>query len=154
MVSLKTAFQLPEYLVSLAVFLMLLGCSEPPAGFVPVRGVIKTSAGSPLTNVEAIVRFDPYDPLFVDDGTAPPDLKTPQGTSCKGWLESDGSFTLTTQSHGVVAEFGHYKVHLVLFNPEKDNAQIPEKYQEYDASPWKAEITVNGKNEFEFVVEK
>ena len=109
--------------------------------------------GSPLADVEALVRFDPYDPDFVDDGTAPPDFKTPQGTSCTAWLQKDGRFVLSTHPYGEVAEFGHYKVQLVPFDPEKGGTKIPENNQLYELTPWKAEIKLDGKNEFEFVLE-
>jgi len=128
------------------------GCSPAPEGFVPANGVIKMADGSPLTGVEAVVRFNPYDPRTIDDGTLVFDYETPQGTSCSGWLTTDGQFTLKTRPHGKVAEVGHYKVILALLNPERDGTRIPKRYQLHESTPWTAEIKVDGKNEFEFVL--
>ena len=138
--------------IALLVCVMAMGCSGPPEGFVPATGAFKMADGSPLIDVQSMVRFDPYDPNFIDDGTAAPDFTTPQGTSCTAWLQADGQFVLTTHPYGKVAEFGHYKVQLVLFNLKQDGAKVPEIYRLFESTPWRAEIKVGEKNEFEFIV--
>jgi hypothetical protein len=134
--------------------LFTIGCWEQrPEGFVPVTGVFQYPNGSPLTDVPAFVRFDPYDPENPDTDEPWRSGLLP-GKSCRGELTPNGHFELLTLRPGDGVAVGHYKVMLLAEISASDGPIVNERYKLYENTPLTAHVKADGKNHFVFQLEK
>ena len=133
------------YSAAICLSLLSAGCSGRPEGFVPVSGEFTWEDGSPMTGVEGMVRFDPFDPS---------DPERTQVLCSTGIIDSYGRFQLMTYRKGDGAPVGHYKVKLFLL-PDSDAKRIlhPD-YEHYIRAPLEATVTADGDNHFKFTVDR
>ncbi len=123
-----------------AAFSSLLGCGRLPEGNARAGGQIKFKDGQPLTGVVGVVRFDP-ESLYTGGS---------RGASV-GSLRSDGSFRVMTRTPGDGVPIGDYRVVLVVQNEDGTPAdQVHFDYKHFETTPWRANVTADGANEFEF----
>jgi hypothetical protein len=116
------------------------GCSRVPEGNAHATGQIKFKDGSNLTGVVGVVRFDP-ETLYTGGS---------RGASV-GSLKSDGSFRMMTSTPGDGVPIGEYRVVLVVQNTDGTPAdRVHFDYKHFETTPWRANVTVDGKNDFEF----
>lgn len=136
------AFLLPMAIVALCVAAGS-GCSRVPEGNACVTGQIHVHTGEPLEGVEGIVRFDPEELYTGGD----------RGASI-GWLDTDGSFEIMTKSAGDGVPLGDYRVVLVVRNEDGAPAdQVHFDYKHFETTPWRATVTKDGPNYFEFTLD-
>ncbi|WP_237226356.1 hypothetical protein [Rubinisphaera sp. JC750] len=128
---------------------LLEGCSD--SGAVPmVTAQGKVDAPDALKLAGLAVQFLPTGEM-------------PAGTSVYGVLNDDGSFQLRTKDDETQVPVGQYRV-VIAFNPEKEfDASdpagdlpvyesvkgLPPAYTMYPETPWTAEVTENGTNNFQ-----
>jgi hypothetical protein len=118
-------------LISLAAFPLLTGCGAPK--FYPARGQVILFGVGPLTEGE--VRFRP---------DSQPDL------IATGRIQKDGSFSLTTPSHGQGVLEGTCKAAVVV-EPRQGKPVIDERFADFDTSD--RQFTVTARTENYFIVE-
>ena len=117
--------------ISFAVLPWLSGCGAPK--FYPVKGLVILFGVGPLTEGE--VRFRPV---------SKPDL------IATGRIQKDGSFSLTTPSHGEGALEGTCKAAIVV-ESRQGKPVIDERFADFDTSD--VQFTVTARTENYFVVE-
>jgi hypothetical protein len=131
MPNLSRAALTPWMLISFAALPLLSGCGAPK--FYPVRGQVILFGVGLLTEGE--IRFRP---------ASKPDL------IATGRIQKDGSFSLTTPSHGQGVLEGTCKAAVVV-DPKKGKPVIAERFGNFDTSD--LQFTVTARDENYFVVE-
>jgi hypothetical protein len=130
--------------VALAVgAIVYLRRAELPAGHVHVTGSFQYEDGSPVAGLVGVVRFDPEETY--ESGVR---------GACTGNLRSNGRFDLMTREAGDGVAIGAYRVVLLARNedgspPEK----IHDDYTHFETTPWRAQVTPAGPNDFTFVLD-
>jgi hypothetical protein len=118
-----------------------IGCSKG-SPYVPVTGTVKFSDGTVPKGFERAVTFQPV----------------PGGPGTKGassLIADDGTFSLRTLRPGDGALPGSYVVTVHVVDSLKDGkSMVANKFTKASATTLKATITTNGKNHFDFVVER
>jgi hypothetical protein len=119
----------------------LLGCGKGRP-HIPVTGTLKFADGSVPKGEEGAITFQP----------------TPGGPGTKGassTIGDDGSFSLRTVVPGDGALPGNYAVTVHLVDSYRNGKSlIAKKFTKASTTPLKATVTTDGKNHFDFVVEK
>ena len=131
MPNLSRAAFTPWMLISFAALPLLSGCGAPK--FYPVKGQVLLFGVGLLTEGE--VRFRPV---------SKPDL------IATGRIQKDGSFSLTTPSHGAGALEGTCKAAVVV-EPRQGKPVIDQRFADFDTSD--LQFTVTAREENYFVVE-
>lgn len=121
----------PWILISFAVLPLLSGCGAPK--FYPVKGQVILFGVGPLTEGE--VRFRPV---------SKPDL------IATGRIQKDGSFSLTTSSHGEGVLEGTCKAAVVV-EPRQGKPVIDKRFGDFDTSD--RQFTVTAREENYFILE-
>ena len=101
--------------------------------------------GTPLTAVEGMVRFDPFNPA---DPEQVPDV------SSVGIIDSNGKFKLSTFEKRDGAREGEYKVKVFIIPHHDGRPVLHPDYEHYIRSPLGATVTADGDNDFEFRVDR
>lgn len=131
-------------LIVVISILSLNGCSRIPEGSARAAGQIKFKDGRNLTGVVGVVRFDPES--LYSGGS--------RGASV-GSLRSDGSFQMMTRTPGDGVPIGDYRVVLVVQNADGSSAdQVHFDYKHFETTPWRANVTVDGANDFVFLLDR
>lgn len=131
MVNLSRAAFAPWMLTGVVVLSLLSGCGGPK--FYPVKGQVLLFGVGLLTEGE--IRFQPV---------SQPDL------IASGRIQKDGSFALTTPSHGEGALEGPCKAAIVV-ESRQGKPVIDERYADFDTSD--LQFTVTARSENYFIVE-
>jgi hypothetical protein len=121
----------PRPLVGLAALLLLglSGCRSPK--FYPVKGKVRfADTFKPLTEGE--VRFQPI---------------SRHGLVASGTIGPNGTFSLSTPSHGEGALEGACRVAVVV-PPRNGQPVIHERYQSFDTADLQFTVTARGENYF------
>jgi hypothetical protein len=126
----RVAF-MPWMFFGLAMLPLLSGCGPPK--FYPVRGQVLLFGVGFLTEGE--VRFQPV---------SKPDLVA------TGRIQKDGSFSLTTASHGEGALEGTCKAAVVV-EPRQGKPVVDERFADFDTSD--LQFTVTARSENYFIIE-
>jgi hypothetical protein len=118
-----------------------IGCGKANP-YLPVSGTVKFDDGTVPQGEISSITFQPK--------ANGPGFKGAQST-----IEPDGSFQLGSERPGDGAKPGEYYVtiHVNLGYPDNKSV-VPLKYANPQSSTLTAEITPDGENHFEFVIEK
>jgi hypothetical protein len=119
-------------ILAAAVLPLASGCGVPK--FYPVRGKVILKGGGPLTEGE--VRFRP---------DANRDL------IATGKIQKDGTFSLTTPSHGDGVLEGTCKA-VVVVAPRKGKLVIDNRFEDFDTADLQFTVTARNENYFIFDV--
>ncbi|MEO2047555.1 MAG: hypothetical protein ABGX16_13395 [Pirellulales bacterium] len=125
-----------------AIFLAaFVGCGKANP-YLPVTGVVKFDDGTVPKGDISSITFQP-----TSGGL---DSKGAQGT-----IEADGSFQLHSERPGDGAKPGSYAVtvHIMVGYP-KGKSVVPLRYTDPRKTPFSAEVTADGENQFSFTIEK